>query len=376
MPGGRAPLRAVTADATRDAGAAGCPAADSLAQQKGEDLAADADRRGSRVIGPLAGLAQRGEQRLGVLGQLGLAVPADRAGELGDLPDAGTVLVRDGLRLARLSLGRVDQHQGLQLLLQPQLLLGMAAAVGAVLGVLHPVLGGVERLDSLEEGQHLLDLLLQVQDEGDRHVAQDGLGTDDDIGAGGAVASVLGRGQVENGRERPGVFPQGFLGVNAFRNELRSEWLPAPAVKTLAETGAPTWAVEAFDRLRAANGGSLGGFCDVFAWREPGEISFYEAKVGPDRIKPTQLRFIELALHFRRPEQFMIVEVAGPSLRSAPGHMPRSAVEAIERDMPRSMPDRLRSNRQRLLRLAARDLLGELDCVTGPDEPENARDTA
>jgi hypothetical protein len=86
--------------------------------------------------------------------------------------------------------------------------------------------------------------------------------------------------------------------VNAFRNELRSEWLPAPAVKTLAETGAPTWAVEAFDRLRAANGGSLGGFFDVFAWREPGEVRFYEAKVGPDRIKPTQLRFVELALRF------------------------------------------------------------------------------
>ena len=45
-------------------------------------------------------------------------------------------------------------------------------------------------------------------------------------------------------------------------------------------------------------------------------------------------------------------------------------MEAIERDMPRSMPDRLRSNRQRLLRLAARDLLRELDRVTGPDEPE------
>jgi hypothetical protein len=102
----------------------------------------------------------------------------------------------------------------------------------------------------------------------------------------------------DHGREQPGVFPQGFLGVNAFRNELRSEWLPAPAVKTLAETGAPTWAVEAFDRLRAANGGSLGGFFDVFAWREPGEVRFYEAKVGPDRIKPTQLRFVELALRF------------------------------------------------------------------------------
>jgi hypothetical protein len=64
------------------------------------------------VVGPLAGLAERGQQRFGVLYQLGLAVPPDRAGELGDLPDAGTVPVRDGLRLARLVLGRRDQHQG------------------------------------------------------------------------------------------------------------------------------------------------------------------------------------------------------------------------------------------------------------------------
>ena len=96
---------------------------------------------------------------------------------------------------------------------------------------------------------------------------------------------------------------QGWHGVwvNSFGpRELRSEWFPAPAVKTLAETGAPAWAVEAFDRLRAANGGSLGGFFDVFAWREPGQVRFYEAKVGPDRIKPTQLRFVELALRFHR----------------------------------------------------------------------------
>jgi hypothetical protein len=78
--------------------------------------------------------------------------------------------------------------------------------------------------------------------------------------------------------------------VNAFCSELRTEWFPAPAVKTLAETGAPDWAVEAFDRLRAANGGTLGGFFDVFAWREPGQVRFCEAKVGPDRIKATQIR--------------------------------------------------------------------------------------
>jgi hypothetical protein len=101
--------------------------------------------------------------------------------------------------------------------------------------------------------------------------------------------------------------------VNSYRRELRSEWFPAPAAKTLAQTGAPAWAVEVFDRLRTANGGSLGGFFDVFAWREPGQVRFCEAKIGPDRIKPTQLRFIELALRFHLSEQFMIIEVAGPS---------------------------------------------------------------
>ena len=71
------------------------------------------------------------------------------------------------------------------------------------------------------------------------------------------------------------------------------------------------WAVEIFDRLRAANGGTLGGFFDVFAWREPGEVRFDEVKVGQDRIKPTQLRFVKLALGFHRLEQFTIAEVAG-----------------------------------------------------------------
>ncbi len=52
----------------------------------------------------------------------------------------------------------------------------------------------------------------------------------------------------------------------------------------------------------------------------------------------------------------MIIEVAGPSLRGAPGHMPRSAREAVERDTRRPMADQLRSNRQGLLRWAVRDL--------------------
>ena len=166
---------------------------------------------------------------------------------------------------------------------------------------------------------------------------------------------------------------QGWHGVwvNSFGpRELRSEWFPAPAAKTLVETGAPDWAVEAFDRLRAANGGSLGGFFDVFAWREPGQVRFCEAKVGPDRIKPTQLRFVELALRFHRLEEFTIIEVAGPSLRVTLERRPRSALEAVGRDMRRPMADQLRSRRQSLLRRAARDLLRELDRVAGPDEQE------
>ena len=68
--------------------------------------------------------------------------------------------------------------------------------------------------------------------------------------------------------------------------------------------------MEIFDCLRAANGGTLSGFFDVFAWREPGRAAFVEAKVGPDRIKPTQLRFVEIALGFRSLDDFVIVEIA------------------------------------------------------------------
>lgn len=57
-------------------------------------------------------------------------------------------------------------------------------------------------------------------------------------------------------------------------------------VKTITQTGGPPWAVDIFDGLRAANGGKLGGFFDVFAWREPGEVRFDEVKVGRDPIGP------------------------------------------------------------------------------------------
>jgi hypothetical protein len=120
--------------------------------------------------------------------------------------------------------------------------------------------------------------------------------------------------------------------VNAFRGESRTQWFPAPAARRLAEVGAPVWAVEIFDCLRAANGGTLSGFFDVFAWREPGRAAFFEVKVGPDRIKPAQRRFAEIALRLRRLEDFMIVEVAGPSPRRTPaGQLGTTAGQASGR---------------------------------------------
>jgi VRR-NUC domain len=102
----------------------------------------------------------------------------------------------------------------------------------------------------------------------------------------------------------------GRVWVSAFAGSwLRSEWFPAPAFRTLAEAGAPGWAVETFERLRAANDGKLSGFFDVFAWREPGEVKFLEIKVAKDRVQPTQRRFIERALCFHDQRQFMIVEI-------------------------------------------------------------------
>ena len=75
-------------------------------------------------------------------------------------------------------------------------------------------------------------------------------------------------------------------------------------------------------------------------------------------------------MRFHRPADFMIIEVAGPSLLGGPGRRPKSAWEAVEPDKRRPLGDKFRSNRQASLRRAARNLLGELDRVTGPDGPE------
>lgn len=78
--------------------------------------------------------------------------------------------------------------------------------------------------------------------------------------------------------------------VSAFGGFVRRQWFPAPAFGTMAAAGAAAWAAEIFDAVKDANGGTLAGFFDVFAWREPAEVLFCEVKVGPDRIQASQRR--------------------------------------------------------------------------------------
>lgn len=99
--------------------------------------------------------------------------------------------------------------------------------------------------------------------------------------------------------------------VSAFNPQrLFFEWPPGTGVETITQTGAPIWAAEVFDRLRAAKGGKLGGFFDVFAWREPGEVRFDEVKGSGDSPRPSQREFVKLALdHGHHLEQFTIIKV-------------------------------------------------------------------
>ena len=74
--------------------------------------------------------------------------------------------------------------------------------------------------------------------------------------------------------------------------------VPGHGSKDHRGTGAPIWLIEIFERLLAANGGELGGFFDVFAWRQPGEIRFDEVKVRPNRIGLSQRKFLKTVLRF------------------------------------------------------------------------------
>jgi hypothetical protein len=98
---------------------------------------------------------------------------------------------------------------------------------------------------------------------------------------------------------------------------LFSEWPPGLGVKSITQAGAPLWAAEIFDRLLKKNGQPFSGFWDVFVWREPGEVRFYEVKVGKkDKLNHNQHKFVERALGLdHRLEEFMIIEVPKPKAR-------------------------------------------------------------
>ena len=102
--------------------------------------------------------------------------------------------------------------------------------------------------------------------------------------------------------------------VNTFGRELRQDWFPAPAVSIVDV--APAGVAATFERLRAANGG-LGGFLDVFAWRD-GQVRFIEVKFGRDRWRDSQLRFVDTAVGLGYdPTNFLLVEVTQPTDREA-----------------------------------------------------------
>jgi hypothetical protein len=99
-----------------------------------------------------------------------------------------------------------------------------------------------------------------------------------------------------------------------------STWPPAETFSRPRTAGAPRWAAEIFERLLDANPDRrrpFGGFFDVFVWREPGEVRFYEVKVGrKDDINLNQCKFVERALGLdHRLEEFTIIEVLKPTAR-------------------------------------------------------------
>jgi hypothetical protein len=107
--------------------------------------------------------------------------------------------------------------------------------------------------------------------------------------------------------------------VSPWGARLFAEWPPSPGVKSITQAGAPPWAAEIFERLLDANPNRrypFGGFFDVFVWREPGEVRFYEVKVGEDDINLNQRKFLERALGlYHRLEEFTIIEVLKPKAR-------------------------------------------------------------
>jgi hypothetical protein len=76
---------------------------------------------------------------------------------------------------------------------------------------------------------------------------------------------------------------------------------------------AQTWA----HKPKVVANGGLGGFLDVFAWRD-GRVRFVEVKFGPDEWRDSQQRFVDLAVELGHdPNDFLLVEVTHPTTRDA-----------------------------------------------------------
>jgi len=129
--------------------------------------------------------------------------------------------------------------------------------------------------------------------------------------------------------------------VSAFGNFLRREWFPAPGFRTIAAAGGAGWAAEIFDAAKAADGGRLVGFFDVFAWREPGEVLFCEVKVGRDRIHANQRSFLANALSLRPPGEFMILEMPQPARRIPAVRLPAAPVTGTSSQPAQAAGDEL-----------------------------------
>ena len=122
--------------------------------------------------------------------------------------------------------------------------------------------------------------------------------------------------------------------ISAFGGFVRRQRFPEPHFSTIAAAGATPWAAEIFDAVKDANSGTLSGFFDVFAWREPAEVLFCEVKVGPDRIRASQRQFLAHALSLRPLSEFLIIEMPRPGRQPASGQ-PSQPADAV-RERPAS----------------------------------------
>ena len=163
----------------------------------------------------------------------------------------------------------------------------------------------------------------------------------------------------------------GGVWVNAFGNELRPAWFPAPGFRAPGPAGAPPWAAAVFEELRAANGGKLTGFFDVFAWREPGEVGFFEAKSAPTASVPASAR------SWRRPcvpplDQFTIIEFGRQRRPARPLPAGPAARHAGERG-DRAGRDRARDGGRAAAGRVPKTSAAQASRMTSPARPAKSR---